>query len=101
VNDLCSFLLDRIAESEAVAQRVLEDGPAAVEHAMEVGADPVWTTQDAKVRRQLVLTYQSLAASEPMPGTFQVQQLGVYTKVIRQLASAYSEHAVYRDEWRP
>jgi hypothetical protein len=72
--DLTQFLLARITEDEAA------------------GREP-WSGE-AKVRRQTVIESQrKIDANEP--------GVQVYDNALRELASRYTDHPDYRDEWRP
>jgi uncharacterized protein DUF6221 len=85
--DLVDFLLTRFQEDEEAARFVqLSPAPtnrALVEHVL----------RDVATKRQLVQYFRDLERQGPRGATME--------RALRLIGQTYSDHAHYREEWRP
>lgn len=111
MDDLVAFLRDRLAEDEAAARKVPEDlreiplglwaGTGPMEHLARHSAARVLREVEAK--RRIVDEYAERAHYDNEDwhyegATGRIHGLG---EALRFLASVYSDHPSFREEWRP
>lgn len=108
MSDLTEFLLARITEDEAVAQRDAASPPpvsamSATFVKNPMSPDRVLAECEAK-RRIVELRYswnlQAERATEPPFGPILKAQVITADTVLRTLAMPYADHPDYREEWR-
>ncbi len=110
---LTEFLLDRIAEDEAVARAAATDGYGAIDWAGESGPtdvhiarhDPARVLADCEAKRRLIAIHWDFQwSAEPDPDedrTFGCYECHGPCLILGALAMPYADHPDYRDEWRP
>lgn len=101
--NLATFLMQRIAEDEAVARDWPED--VVPRGAMDTNGHPIWGARsrvlaECAFKRQIVEWYASV--SEHVGGAPALEprrnELGM---VLRALAEVYADHPDYDEAWRP
>lgn len=87
MSDLTEFLLARLAEDEAVAQRMIDYRPSGYGLAVPEGDyDPLRVLAEVEAKRRIVRERND-------EGDLQI--------VLQHLAAVYSDHPDYDEEWKP
>jgi hypothetical protein len=101
---LADFLLARIAEDEAYARELMDNGPEWVAEAHSFGADFPRVLAECEAKRQIAGLHGNVVPGDTIEErgmAFCADDLNqAPCPTLRALALPYANHPDYRDEWR-
>lgn len=107
---LAEFLLARVGEDEEMARAALPHFPGEVEIVANVWEDacahiarhdPARVLAECEAKRRIVEEYEgAIAAQRGRTDASAIVGAFALLSAIRALASVYSDHPTFRDEWR-
>jgi predicted Zn-ribbon and HTH transcriptional regulator len=110
MSDLTDFLQARIAEDEATTQFVIANTDRDEQPAELVGSpyDPLRVLAECAAKRRIVEIHRAEEGMQPpicrecsYDGDDETRWVDMPCPTLKALALTYSDHAGYREEWRP